>query len=91
MRNDAGQLWENFLCIERMKRQTYQEQFTNFYFWRTNAQQEIDLIEERAGTLSGFEFKWGTKEPKQPKEWAEFAPGGTWTVINRENYLDFIL
>ncbi|HSA32901.1 MAG TPA: ATP-binding protein [bacterium] len=91
LRDDAGRLWENFLCVERMKRQAYHEQFANFYFWRTNAQKEIDLIEERDGKLFGFEFKWGTKEPKPPKEWKEFGPDASYTVISRENYLDFVL
>lgn len=91
LRNDAGQLWENFLCIERMKRQAYREQFANFYFWRTTGQKEIDLVEERDGRLAGFEFKWGIKEPKAPREWREFGPDVSYTVISRENYLDFVL
>ena len=91
LRGDAGPLWENFLCIERIKRQSYQEQFANFYFWRTGGQKEIDLVEEREGKLWGFEFKWGTKGPKPPKEWRELGPGTTYTVIDRENYLDFLL
>ncbi len=52
-RNDRGQLWENFLFIERMKKTAYQQLFANFYFWRTWDQQEIDLVEERDGKLFG--------------------------------------
>jgi len=62
MRNDQGQLWENFLFIERLKKQAYKNENPNRHFWRTYDQQEIDLIEENGGELFGFEFKWGQRE-----------------------------
>ena len=46
LRNDKGALWENFLISERLKIQSYHEQYTNNYFWRTIQKQEIDFIEE---------------------------------------------
>lgn len=57
-RNDIGQLWENYLFMERLKKQHYLKIFTNNYFWRTYDQKEIDLVEEREGKLFGYEFKW---------------------------------
>ena len=47
LRNDIGQLWENFLVIERIKKQSYQQLYANNYFWRTWDGQEIDWVEER--------------------------------------------
>jgi len=91
MRADCGQLWENFLCVERMKLLAYNGRPANLYFWRTNRKSEIDLVEESGGGYSGFEFKWGAKSRSRPHEWTEFAPGASWTVINRDNYLDFVL
>ncbi len=91
LRSDTGALWENFLCIERMKRQSYLEQYANFYFWRSTAGQEVDLVEERDGRLAGFEFKWGNRGARPPKAWRETVPDSTFTVIDRENYLDFLL
>ena len=32
------------------------------YFWRTKQQQEVDLVEEHNGIISGFEFKWNNKK-----------------------------
>ncbi|MCF6333790.1 MAG: DUF4143 domain-containing protein [Draconibacterium sp.] len=32
LRNDKGQLWENFLLAERMKANSYNETFVNSYF-----------------------------------------------------------
>ncbi len=61
-RNDIGQLWENYMIGERLKYQEYKRITSNNYFWRTYEQQEIDWVEERSGSLYGYEFKW--KESK---------------------------
>jgi hypothetical protein len=89
-RDDVGQLWENYVFMERMKKQAYQHIFANNYFWRTYSQNEIDLVEEREGKLFGYEIKWGKKEPKAPVEWLETYKNAEYKVINRDNYLDFI-
>ncbi|MFH1561489.1 MAG: DUF4143 domain-containing protein [Patescibacteria group bacterium] len=90
-RNDIGQLWENFLLIERIKRNNYAEFSTNYYFWRTYEQQEIDLIEENGGKLYGYEFKWKAEKSKPPKLWLKTYENSTFQVINQENYFDFVL
>jgi len=51
VRNDIGALWENFLFIERIKKQHYHRIYANNYFWRTYDHKEIDLVEERDGNL----------------------------------------
>jgi len=58
LRNDIGQLWENFLVMERVKHLSYQKEQRNFYFWRTYDKKEIDWIEEGNGELRAYEFKW---------------------------------
>ncbi len=90
MRDDVGRLWENFCISERMKRQTYAQTFSNFYFWRTYDQQEIDLIEETDSKLQAYEFKWGKKEASNPKAFRENYPDASYKTINRENFYDFI-
>jgi predicted AAA+ superfamily ATPase len=90
LRNDAGILWENFLFIERLKKRSYRSIYANNYFWRTWDQKEIDLVEEREGRLFGYEFKWGKKTLKPPKKWGEVYPDSEFTIISRENYLEFI-
>lgn len=92
LRNDVGQLWENFLFIERLKRRSYYPLYANYYFWRTYDQQEIDLVEERDGRLFGYEFKWSTrKTPLAPKSWQATYPNAEFQVITPDNYLDFVL
>lgn len=90
-RNDLGQLWENFLIIERMKTLSYTMKQVSIYFWRTYTGAELDYVEEKEGTLSGFEFKYGNKIAKVPNIWLETYLYSTYRCINKENYLDFVL
>jgi predicted AAA+ superfamily ATPase len=91
-RNDVGQLWENFIFIERLKWLNYTSSFANLYFWRTYDQQEIDLIEEEGGRLNGYEFKWSqTKTIAPPKDWSNTYAEAGFTVITPENYQGLIL
>lgn len=89
-RNDIGQLWENFIVIERLKKMSYDNIHGNRYFWRTYDQKEIDLVEERGGKLFGYEIKWGSKKVKSPDEFIKTYKNASFKVINQENYLDFI-
>lgn len=92
MRNDIGQLWENFFFIERLKYREYYSVYANQYFWRTYDQQEIDIVEERDGHLFGYECKWSpNKKVKAPKNWKNAYPDSDFTVILPENYQDFVL
>lgn len=91
LRNDVGDLWENYLATERIKSQHYKKQKTHNRFWRTYDQQELDWVEERGDQLSGFEFKWNTqKKAKIPVAFAKAYPDATFEVITPNNYLDFI-
>lgn len=91
-RNDIGALWENFIVMERVKFLEYSSDARNQYFWRTYAQQEIDLVEEQGDQLDGYEFKWSsTRKLTAPREWVRTYPQATFTVITPKNYLDYVL
>lgn len=90
-RNDAGLLWENFLLLERMKFNSVNLDPVSGYFWRIHTGAELDYVEEKNGTLFGFEFKYGSKVGKVPASWTKAYPKSQYQCINRENYLDFIL
>lgn len=91
-RNDIGQLWENFIFIERLKHRTYQSMYANIYFWRTYNQQEIDLVEDRDGKLHGYEMKWSApKTLHAPQQWAEAYKNSSYEIISPETYQKFIL
>lgn len=91
LRQDLGALWENFLIVERMKHKAYNKIYTNNYFWRTQAQQEIDYIEEMNGTLHAYEFKWNAKRKiKFSKSFTNAYPNHLTMGVNRENYMEFV-
>ncbi len=90
-RSDVGELWENFLFIERMKYRSYQNIYATSYYWRTYNGQEIDLVEEGEGELRGYEFKWSSnRRPSTPTLWKETYPDATFEFINPENFLSFV-
>jgi hypothetical protein len=91
-REDVGQLWENFLVIERVKRLAYAHDHPNLYFWRTYDQQEIDLVEERGRSLAAYELKWSRAgESSCPVAWTRAYPDASYSPITPDNYLDFLL
>jgi predicted AAA+ superfamily ATPase len=91
LRDDIGQLWENFLFMERLKKREYNHIYANAYFWRTWEKQEIDLIEEEGSKLHAYEFKWSKDKVKVPSKWSETYKDSTFEVITKDNYLDFVL
>lgn len=90
IRQDTGALWENYLIGERLKANYNEGLNKSFYFWRTYQNQEIDLIEEMADTLTALEFKWGPKTPSAPTSFLAAYPEATYHVVNPSNYLTFI-
>ncbi len=89
-RNDMGLLWENYCIYERIKKNAYQKKDSRYYFWRTYDQQEIDLIEESAGSIQAADMKWGQVKKRIPAFFAKNYPKAEFETINRENYLDWI-
>jgi uncharacterized protein len=91
MRMDKGALWENFLISERVKQIEYKQSLARVYFWRTKQQQEVDFVEDNAGKLSGYEFKWQNKKnTKLPKTFTQNYQAES-KVIDRNNFRDFVI
>jgi len=92
LRNDVGQLWENFLVVERRKANQMRGRMVNTYFWRTYDQKEIDYLEESGGRLEGYEFKWQETALRRAvrDEFLRAYPDASLTVIHRENFTDFL-
>lgn len=90
LRTDKGALWENFLIVERMKRNTYHQRYVNSYFWRTTTGQEIDYIEEADGVLMAYEFKWKTQpKHKMPSSFfANYTAQGE--LVDTSSFRDFV-
>ncbi len=91
IRNDVGQLWENFIISERMKHIQNKVILANQFFWRTHYQQEIDYIEEREGKLYAYEIKWKTqKKYRTPAAFRKAYPNSVSHIITPENFEEFI-
>lgn len=93
LRNDAGALWENFFISERVKRNHYQLNYCNTYFWRTKSQSEIDYIEEQNGQMTVFEMKWNPKKANTsiPEAFLKAYDVKETVIITPDNYLDYLL
>ena len=93
LRNDAGALWENFFISERVKRNHYQLNYCNTYFWRTKSQLEIDYIEEQNGQMTVFEMKWNPKKANTsiPEAFLKAYDVKETVIITPDNYLDYLL
>ncbi len=92
-RADVGALWENYLIAERMKLHAIRQDWTSTWFWRTQQQKKIDLIEERDASLSAYEFKWNPSKAnvKLPDSFAKAYPNASFQVITTDNVAEFLL
>lgn len=92
LRTDVGALWENFIISERMKFIHYSGIWTNYYFWRTKSQVEIDYLEDTDGKLHAYEFKWNpATKASLSKTFTNAYPESEFKVIHRDNYEEFLM
>jgi uncharacterized protein len=91
LRNDIGALWENYLLSERIKKNAYEGNNIEYFFWRNYNLQEVDLIELKDSKISGFEFEYSpTKKLKVPAAFSTIYPDAGFTSISKDNYLSWI-
>ncbi|MDO9231601.1 MAG: ATP-binding protein [bacterium] len=90
LRQDVGALWENFLISERLKFNSNNGLDRNTYFWRTKEGKEIDYLEDAGGKLNGFEIKWKKDKFKIPEIFLKTYAQSNVTLINKDNYAEFI-
>ncbi len=91
LRNDKGEMWENFIISERFKLNNNHKKDCNVYFWRTTEKKEIDYIEEKGGKLYAFEIKWSKGKIGGAREFIEKYENSEFKEINKDNYQEFIL
>ena len=91
LRNDHGQLFENFIISERMKMNAWLRQSNRSYFWRNYNQREVDYVEIADKQISAFEIKWNTKKNhKVTKAFTNLYPESRVEVITPENFIQFV-
>ena len=91
VRNDAGNLFENFVINEIRKQNEYQQLYANFYFWRSTDQKEIDLVIEKDNFLYTYEIKWNPhKKATLTKSFSNIYQNYSFEVIHKDNFFEFI-
>ncbi|TAJ06862.1 ATP-binding protein [Marinilabiliaceae bacterium JC017] len=91
LRQDTGALWENFLIAERVKQNLYKNSLAKSYFWRTKQQQEVDFVEEKEGSITGYEFKWKSKKTTRLPLTFTRTYKASEKIIDKENFRDFVI
>lgn len=76
-----GNSWEGFIIEQIISREMLQEAGSLFYFYRTHAGAEIDLIIERGSERIGYEFKCSVSIGK--RDWANLRAGIDEGVIHK--------
>lgn len=91
-RSDIGGLWENYVISEMYKKYSYENRWANFYFWRTQDQQEIDLVIEENQVFHAFEIKWNKNaKARLSKTFSRNYENHTFQVITPDSIEDHLL
>ncbi|MEI8079728.1 MAG: ATP-binding protein [bacterium] len=91
-RTDVGALWENYLFAERRKLLANSGRSASLFFWRTTTQAEVDCVEEEAGRMRAWEFKWNPKaKGRIPHGFTTAYPTATTAFITPANYDLFLM
>lgn len=89
---EVGEMWENFVIAERVKRNVKNDSDAIMYFWRTQQQQEVDLVEETNDGIDAFEFKWNPKaKATRPKTFLDAYKNASFKVITPDNIEEFLM
>ncbi len=93
IRSDKGGLWENFVIMERMKYNASRRYACNYYFYRGENGAEVDLVEEKDGTVLCFEIKYAADSVSRGVRNAAaeiIGAAANLQIINRRNFLPFV-
>lgn len=90
IRQDVGQLWENFVISERMKMNSWIAPDRKSYFWRNYNQSEVDYVETEGNQLSAFEMKWNTrKKHSVTRAFTNAYPEASTDVVTPLSFAEF--
>ncbi len=90
VRNDKGQIWENFVVAEMVKNASNRDRNSSFYFWRNKNNAEIDLLEMKNKVIKAYEIKLTDKACKIPASFSAYHPE-TFQVIHQGNFESFLI
>ena len=71
-----------------MKKEVNAPQKTNFYFWRTYEQKEIDLVTEKNKVITAYEVKYSrTNKPNSFAFFRDLYPKSVTKLITLDNFV----
>ena len=86
MRNDGGAIFENFVVTEMIKKDANRPQKTNFYFWRTYEQKEIDIVAEKNNVITAYEVTLHkTNKTNSFLDFKKLYPKSKTQIITKDN------
>lgn len=92
LRNDSGMLWEKWMMSERRKLFSNDQLDAKMFFWRTTAQQEVDLIETSSLGMKAVEFKWkANAKGFVSRAFTNAYPESTTLLITPQNFEAFLM
>lgn len=86
IRNDVGALFENFIYSEIYKTHQAKERDSNFFYWRNNKKQEVDLVIQKNNLFTAFEFKYSKDRFSTPKAILNDLEIDEVKLINKNNF-----
>jgi hypothetical protein len=85
MRNDQGNLFENFFLLEMLCNDPLSQNKINF--WRTTNQTEIDFIVTKENAIEAIEVKWEKETiPKSFQTLAKYYPEISTKVVTKKYF-----
>ncbi|MEX1002329.1 MAG: ATP-binding protein [Crocinitomicaceae bacterium] len=91
LRNDVGQLWENYIISERLKMLGYNNSNRKTWFWRNYNQSEVDYLETKNNFIHAYEIKWNHKKThKISRAFTNQYPQSENEIITPRRFLKFV-
>ncbi len=90
-RNDATQLWRNWLFVEKMKWNQNLGKRVDYYTWKTHTKQSVDCLEIENGKMRAYQTSWTKKKNVRfPAGFLKNYPNAETFQLNRSTYWGFL-
>lgn len=89
-RNDTGQLWENFIILERRKLLNNHRLLYTQHFWRTYDGAEVDLVEKIESRIQAVEIKFTKVKQSPPPSWKNMYQDIPFLSVAFNNFQNFL-
>lgn len=90
-RNDATQLWRNWLLVEKIKWNRNLGKSVEYFTWKTHTKQNVDCIEIENGRMRAYQTSWTKKKTVRfPAGFLKYYPDSETFQLNKSTYWGFL-